>query len=198
MTSRDMAEVDSAEPARPTQEILLAFHEAHRRMDATKTQLFEAAAQAFAVAELLVAKGVLGADELDAVRHSVEDRLGETFEHDGLNIALASNAPDKYSMDDTAVEIDCAARLPLCKVACCRLRFPLSEQDIHEGAVQWQLDRPYLNRQGEDGYCVHCSTGSRGCEIYASRPAVCRTYDCRRDSRIWLDFDARIPNPDLP
>jgi len=76
--------------------------------------------------------------------------------------------------------------------------FPLSEQDIHEGVVRWQLDRPYLNLQNSDGYCVHCTTGSRTCGVYVNRPGVCRTYDCRKDTRIWVDFEARVPQPDLP
>ena len=191
-------DVSGDDEPRPSQEILLAFHEAHRRMDATKTQLFEASAQAFAVAELLVSKGLLAADELEATRRTVENRLDQTYEHDGLNVAIASRAPDKYELGEGSVVIDCETRIPLCKASCCRLRFPLSEQDIHEGTVEWQLDRPYLNRQRPDGYCAHCSAESHGCQIYTSRPAVCRTYDCREDTRIWVDFDLRIPNPQLP
>jgi hypothetical protein len=26
---------------------------------------------------------------------------------------------------------------------------------------------------------------------------MCRGYDCREDRRIWLDFEKRIPAPDL-
>lgn len=29
-----------------------------------------------------------------------------------------------------------------------------------------------------DGSCIHL--GANGCEVYAHRPAVCRTFDCRR------------------
>lgn len=36
--------------------------------------------------------------------------------------------------------------------------------------------------------------------MYAARPAVCRSYDCRDDPRIWSDYARRIPAPfvDLP
>src|SRR5262249_48952941 len=104
--------------------------------------------------------------------------------------------PDKYATDGQGVEIDCESRLHLCRAACCRLRFPLTWQDIHEGVVQWEPDQPYLNRQREDGWCFHCSADGR-CGVYEQRPAVCRRYDCRQDRRIWLDFEHRVVNPDL-
>jgi hypothetical protein len=32
--------------------------------------------------------------------------------------------------------------------------------------------------------------------VYEHRPAICRTYDCRKDPRIWIDFEKRIPAPE--
>ena len=184
--------------AGPGRDVVLGFHEAHRRVGAATARLFDTAAHAYALEELLVAKGLVGVDELEHSRRDVRERLVDVFEHDGLDISIAADGSDKYTLGEQAVEIDCRDRLPLCRAACCRLRFPLSEQDIHEGVVRWQLDRPYLNLQASDGYCAHCTEGTRTCGVYANRPAVCRTYDCRNDSRIWIDFDARVPQPDLP
>ena len=31
--------------------------------------------------------------------------------------------------------------------------------------------------------------------MHAFRPRVCRSYDCRSDERIWLDYEKRIPAP---
>jgi len=73
----------------------------------------------------------------------------------------------------------------------------LTRQDLDEGIVRWDRDRPYLNQRQPDGYCVHCAHDSRRCTIYERRPGLCRTYDCRGDTRIWLDFERRIPNPSL-
>ena len=108
-----------------------------------------------------------------------------------------SEGVDKYTLDAEQTPIDCDARLSLCHAACCRLGVPLTRQDVDEGIVQWDRDRPYLNQRQPDGYCVHCDGHSRRCTIYEQRPGLCRTYDCRRDGRIWLDFDRRIPNPSL-
>ncbi|HEX9105483.1 MAG TPA: YkgJ family cysteine cluster protein, partial [Polyangia bacterium] len=58
--------------------------------------------------------------------------------------------------------------------------------------VQWDYARPYRLRKREDHYCAHSEPETRRCNIYDQRPAVCRTYDCRDDKRIWVDFDKRI------
>jgi Fe-S-cluster containining protein len=41
-----------------------------------------------------------------------------------------------------------------------------------------------------DGACTHRE--GHFCSVYDNRPAVCRTYDCRRDKRIWSDYERRI------
>lgn len=184
------------QPAIGPDELLLGMHEAHRRVGAATARTFDLSTRVYALAELLVRKGVIGLDELDRVRDEVEERMDKTYADERLDVQLAPD-PDKYALDGDAVDIDCESRLPLCRAACCRLRFALSEQDIHEGVVQWSLTEPYLNRQTPDGYCVHANEETRHCDVYEHRPAVCRRFDCRGDTRIWLDFDNRIINPDL-
>jgi Fe-S-cluster containining protein len=187
-----MAEVPPIEP----ETVLGGFHETYRRIGVTAERTCQTAAQSFAIAELLVAKGVVGLDELDQRRRAVEERIRTTMAEAGVVVELADEV-DKYGEDLVEVEIDCADRIGLCHAACCRLRFALTQQDIAEGVVQWEIPKPYLNRQRADGYCIHCDPASKGCEVYVERPAICRTYDCRRDQRIWVDFERRIPNPDL-
>jgi Fe-S-cluster containining protein len=119
-----------------------------------------------------------------------------SIETDAAAIHLCEGG-DKYALDAEHAPIDCAARLSLCHAACCRLGVPLTRQDLDEGVVRWDRDQPYLNQRQPDGYCVHCDEDSRCCTIYAYRPGLCRTYDCRRDGRIWVDFDGRIPAPSL-
>ncbi len=101
---------------------------------------------------------------------------------------------DKYAVP--AVEIDCEARLALCKAACCRRPFALSTQDLEEGVLRWDFADPYVNRRDADGRCVHATDACR-CGVYAQRPVRCRRFDCRQDASIWIDFDRQIPNPEL-
>jgi Fe-S-cluster containining protein len=70
----------------------------------------------------------------------------------------------------------------------------LSEQDVKERGVPWVLDKPYLLPRDPDGRCA-CMDGAGACTIYERRPGACRTYDCREDTRVWIDFAARIPAP---
>ena len=116
---------------------------------------------------------------------------------DDATVIYLTEGGDKYALDRTHEPIDCDARVALCHAACCRLRVPLTHQDLDEGIVQWDRGQPYLNRQRADGYCVHCDPASLRCATYEQRPGLCRSYDCRGDSRIWIDFERRIPNPDL-
>lgn len=49
----------------------------------------------------------------------------------------------------------------------------------------------------QDGYCTHMERGTCRCTIHAHRPIPCRGYDCRKDQRIWLDFDNMVTNPQI-
>lgn len=95
---------------------------------------------------------------------------------------------DKYDLRDLP-DIDCAAHLHVCGARCCRLSFALSRQDVIEGIVRWDRAQPYRILQ-RDGACTHREV--HACSVYDNRPAVCRTYDCRRDRRIWSDYERRI------
>ncbi len=116
---------------------------------------------------------------------------------DVSDVVYLAEGEDKYTLVQTKEPIDCDARLPLCRAACCRLRVPLSRQDVDEEIAQWDPDKPFLLRLRDDGYCVHCDASSHRCTIYEQRPGICRTYTCRTDKRIWIDFEGRIPNPAL-
>lgn len=102
---------------------------------------------------------------------------------------------DKYALASS--EVDCASRWELCHGICCRFEFPLSKQDLEEGVIAWNPARPYVCAKGADRRCVHQDRETGGCGVYERRPAPCRTYDCRNDQRIWIDFEARKINPEI-
>jgi Fe-S-cluster containining protein len=168
----------------------------HHRANTNTSRTLEVASFAYALIQLLIEKGVLTQEELDERKRKMGQSLLEKFNRAGMGVEIQESQIDKYEFEG-APQIDCENRLHLCKAACCRLRFPLSAQDIEEGVVKWDLPHPYLIARGADGYCSHLERGGCGCAIYQQRPLPCRAYDCREDKRIWSDFENRIVSPAL-
>ena len=100
------------------------------------------------------------------------------------------DAVDKYALGPLDGP-PCLELMPICKARCCTFDFPLSSQDLDEGVIAWDRDRPYLIRHGATGACVH-QEHHGGCGVYEHRPAPCRIFDCRTDKRIWADYAARV------
>lgn len=107
------------------------------------------------------------------------------------HLPVLGAAVDKYAVENA--DVPCAENLKWCKAICCSLVVHLSPQDLDEGVVQWDAARPYWIAHAH-GRCAHFADG---CTIYPQRPAPCRSFDCRADTRIWLDYARRIPNPNL-
>ncbi len=164
------------------------------------SELFERlnrlSAHVYGLTEVLARGGVVEPAELEAARAATYEQMLQRMPTRWIGARLHADTADKYDLAQ-AVPIDCEKRLHLCKAACCKLGFFLSEQDLQEGTVRWDLPRPYHIAQRTDGYCIHCNPESRACEVWAARPLPCRRYDCRADRRIWADFDGYVPNPGL-
>ncbi len=161
-------------------------------------QLFVTATEVGALSNLLVEKGLIAREELKAQREVVARRLRALFREKQIGVKMDIRIADKYAIPaDALPQIDCENRIPLCRAACCAMRFALSAQDLEEGVMRWDLSQPYVNRLGPDKRCVHQDRAGLGCTIYEHRPGVCRLYDCRHDARIWVDFEKRIINPKL-
>ena len=79
--------------------------------------------------------------------------------------------PDKYKETHfTSKAIDCYKGLEAgCQVKCCSFRFGLTPQDVEEGIVQWDPFLRFMNKVGEDGYCVHLDRKEWKCGIYYAR-----------------------------
>ena len=185
---------NNSEPFR--QEVAAGLLYVHSRANANTSKLLEVASFSYALMELLMERGIISVEELDDRKRVVGERLLEKFTENGMGVAVTKDGADKYAYQST-VQIDCESRIPLCRAACCRLRFALSVQDVEEGRVKWELGRPYMIRHDADGYCHHLDRRRQGCGIYDERPVVCRGYDCRKDTRIWADFENRVVSPEL-
>ena len=135
--------------------------------------------------DLLILRG-----QLPATMRRMVARVG--FERSTVRLA---SFRDKYAVPSS--DIDCAARIPLCKARCCSFDVTLSAQDVAEHVLPFDIERPYaLPRDPHTKRCV-CMADGGACTVYEQRPGACRAYDCRRDPRVWLDFEARIPAPEV-
>jgi hypothetical protein len=159
-----------------------------------RDELHHLAAQVVALVDVVGARlGAPIAAEVEAAAAGVLAQLELSIEgHGGAHRLQLGTDGDKYAA--TAASPPCAELFPICGARCCGLRFPLTSQDLDEGVIRWDHAQPYLIRHA-DGACVHQDRATGACGEYARRPAICRTYDCRDDPRIWLDFAARIPAP---
>jgi Fe-S-cluster containining protein len=109
-------------------------------------------------------------------------------------VSIDTGGISKYEAEGASPP--CAELMPICEARCCTLSFALSTEDLDEGVIRWDYGQPYLIRQrASDRYCVHNHPDSHGCTVHELRPRVCRVYDCRKDDRIWLDYEQRIPAP---
>lgn len=163
----------------------------HQMIEPARKDTNEIALTILALVEELLARGDLDAEayasRLETARAKGLERLEE---HHRI---LIEERTDKYAVTELP-PIPCAELIPLCRGRCCTLHFSLTKQDLDERVVRWDYTRPYVIRQRpSDGYCVHNAPESRGCTVYEHRPYICRTYDCREDKRIWIDYDKRIP-----
>ena len=156
-----------------------------------KQDLYDSVTQVSALIDELVSNGNLDRQLLEARYGACREReYLRIREHAYVKIAEPRGADDKAN----TVLIDCESRLPLCGARCCTFGVTLSAEDLDRGRVKWDYAIPYQIRQDTGGYCTHsCGGKGNGCEVYADRPGACRDYDCRKDERIWADFEGRIP-----
>jgi len=168
----------------------------HFRANANTNQLIQVLSAVEAATSILEEKGILERNALEKRKAEVAEGIGRDFASKGLGVQLDQSNVSKYEVQ-SGVRIDCENRVSLCKAACCKMHFALSGEDLEEGKIRWDLGRPYVIAQGDDGWCVHLDRKRLCCGVYESRPLTCRTYDCRGDSRIWLDFENRIINPQI-
>lgn len=145
-----------------------------------------------ALTELLVDAGVVSHDALEERKKALDPRMSEKARTRWSAAQVYEDVRDKYAVESPP--IDCSSRLHACKAACCRLSFHLSRQDLEENRVRWDLGRPFHIARRPDGYCTHADPRDGHCRVHAHRPVVCREYDCRKDDRIWKDFEARVPS----
>jgi Fe-S-cluster containining protein len=131
------------------------------------------------------------------IDEAVPDALARIREADARStgrVWIDTDIESKYEIAGSTPP--CDELMHLCQARCCKMIFALSTNDLDEGVIRWDYGQPYMIRQrASDGYCVHNDPASHGCTVHAQRPATCRRYDCSKDTRVWLDYEKRIPAP---
>jgi hypothetical protein len=148
-------------------------------------------AAVYGLIDLLIEKGALTSEEVTRAIEQTGTEMRHAGRHATLDVIVREDRPEPAPAGD---EIDCATRIPFCQAACCRMRWPLTLEEIEAGPVKWDLGRPFFNRHAAHGYCHRHDIASHACEVYDQRPPPCRQYSCVDDERIWLDFERMIPN----
>jgi hypothetical protein len=177
------------------EEVVGGLRYVHYQLGVNTGKVLETTSFLYALIEMLIEKGVMTEAELNERKVDVANRLVEKFRELGMGAVFQEKEQDKYTFD-REVQIDCENRVHICQAACCRMSFALSRQDIEEGKLRWNLEKPYLIAKDGNGYCYHLDKSSYRCTVREQRPVPCRAYDCRNDKRIWLDFEKGIINPE--
>ena len=108
-----------------------------------------------------------------------------------------------YGDEDEGVadaNVDCARCIPHCKAKCCTLIFALTKEEVAQGVIQYNQQRPYFIARDADGYCPHMDRQTYACTVWEQRPLRCRRYDCREDKNIWpqgLPAEIKPAFPDM-
>jgi hypothetical protein len=182
----------SADGRLDPEEVRAGFIYAHDRANMNTQELEELRSTLEALVEMLLDAG-LDFERMKELRAKAEEGVRRRYTRAGMGVVRQDFDVPKREWAEVP-EIDCASRIHLCHATCCRLRIGLSTEDVKEGVLRWDLSAPYSLAKRPDGWCVHCGKDG-SCGVYEARPIPCRAYDCRRDPRIWEDFDAGIVNP---
>ena len=79
-------------------------------------------------------------------------------------------------------DFPCGRFTHLCKAKCCTFIFALTKDEVREGKIQYNQDKPFFIARDKDGYCPHLDRQNWQCKVHDYRPLRCRRYDCRKDN----------------
>ncbi|GMR21314.1 MAG: hypothetical protein BMS9Abin36_1914 [Gammaproteobacteria bacterium] len=78
-------------------------------------------------------------------------------------------------------DVDCdAGRYAGCGSYCCRLLVRLDPDEQVPNEIEGLPPKGYVDKD-EKGYCVNFNRKTHHCNIWATRPRVCREYSCNPD-----------------
>lgn len=173
-------------------EVRSAVAKCHHMSAQNALHAHQGGVDAVALADLLIAKGLIDPAELAERRTAVEQRLTEQRVREYAGPTLyPSSAPEVPPREP--VLVDCDERYKTCRAACCIIyNVYLTGEEVMSGKYRWDLQHPYRLARTAEGHCTYLDRESLRCSIWADRPMVCRGYSCAKDAQIWVDFEQRI------
>lgn len=149
---------------------------------------FEQAVIVQCVLQILMMKGLIRREELDQVYPQMRKMMAELR-------TTQLTGPKLYQSLDGVPEpkdLDCSAHHDACGAACCTsFSVVLTAEEAASGKYLWDIAFPYRLLVDAQGTCVYLDRERLACTIWQDRPAACRTFDCRKDDRIWSDYATR-------
>ena len=184
---------DGEESLVPSQEFERGLRFLHLLAMQLKQDLYDTVTQVSSLIDAMTEKGLIDKAGLEARYDGSRQR---EFERIRTHAVVQIADPNQRETEVSGETIDCSSLIHLCKARCCTFDVTLSAEDLDAGVIRWDYGQPYRIRSAANGYCVHsCGGDGGGCTAYEYRPKACKTYDCRSDERIWIDFENRIPAP---
>jgi hypothetical protein len=153
---------------------------------------FELQANLEALVEVLARNKLIDLAELEKHREAVANRIAAARERtwEGPWLMMTTEA-DTKKPDNI---VDCNARHPTCGAACCTIyRVVLTEEEVRENKILWDLAAPYALPRAPDGRCANLDPKTLRCLVWENRPHVCRRYHCQHDTQVWENFNEVIP-----
>lgn len=81
-------------------------------------------------------------------------------------------------------DVDCeAGRAMGCQTFCCRLLVRL-DPDEREPGQAGMPSKGYVDKDLNDGLCIHLDRVTHRCRIWEKRPRICREYHCNDDEML--------------
>lgn len=149
---------------------------------------FEQAVIVQCLLQVLMTKGYVNKEELDAVFPNMARAVEEVRAKQITGPRSASLPADTPEPTD----LDCSAHHADCHAACCTsFNVFLTSEEAASNKYHWDVALPYRLLVDERGTCVYFDAESLKCTIWHDRPLSCRKFDCRTDGRIWEDYGKR-------
>ncbi len=90
--------------------------------------------------------------------------------------------------DEAEADVPCGSVIHLCKAKCCSFIFALTKEEVAQGLIKTNPDKPYFIARDKDKYCPHLDRNTLACGVWENRPLRCRRYDCRDFAEdVWTD-----------